>query len=162
MNLHTPKWTPMLGVGVPKRLSNFQSAIVGGQNSSPRKVLYVIEKLLKRRCLKWARITHLDIWNTSYGQKKGWESKWQFDSWPLKVKNQHDFLACRWRARYRWKALDEGYNFGLDYIALGGLHRKLCTSKVTRVLAIGILGLPLGSARTKSHLDVTPVESCKG
>jgi hypothetical protein len=23
MNLHTPKWTPMLGVGVPKGLSNF-------------------------------------------------------------------------------------------------------------------------------------------
>jgi hypothetical protein len=27
MNLHTPKGTPMLGVGVPKGLSNFQSAI---------------------------------------------------------------------------------------------------------------------------------------
>jgi len=23
---------------------------------------YIIEKLLKRRCLKWARMTHLDIW----------------------------------------------------------------------------------------------------
>jgi hypothetical protein len=34
-------------------------------------VLYIIEKLLKRRCLKWARIVHLDIWNTSYDQKKG-------------------------------------------------------------------------------------------
>jgi len=37
-------------------------------------VIYIIEKLLKLRCLKWAYITHLDIWNTSYGQKKGWES----------------------------------------------------------------------------------------
>jgi hypothetical protein len=33
-------------------------------------VLCIIEKLLKRRCLKWAHIAHLDIWNTSYGQKK--------------------------------------------------------------------------------------------
>jgi len=33
-------------------------------------VLYIIGKLLKHRCLKWARIAHLDIWNTSYGQKK--------------------------------------------------------------------------------------------
>jgi len=37
-------------------------------------VLYIIEKILECRCLKWARIAHLDIWNTSYGQKKGWES----------------------------------------------------------------------------------------
>jgi hypothetical protein len=42
-------------------------------------ILYIIKKLLKRRCLKWARIAHLDIWNTSYGQKNGQESNWQFD-----------------------------------------------------------------------------------
>jgi hypothetical protein len=29
MNPHTPKWAPMLGVGVPKGLPNFQSAISG-------------------------------------------------------------------------------------------------------------------------------------
>jgi len=34
-------------------------------------VLYIIGKILERRCLKWACIAHLDIWNTSYGQKKG-------------------------------------------------------------------------------------------
>jgi len=27
-------------------------------------------------------IAHLDIWNTSYGQKKGQESNDQFNSWP--------------------------------------------------------------------------------
>ncbi len=69
-----------------------------GQNPLEWKVLYIIEKLLKRRCLKWACITHLDIWNTSYGQKKGWESNWQFDSQPLKVKNRPDFLVCKWHA----------------------------------------------------------------
>jgi hypothetical protein len=36
-------------------------------------VFYIIEKFLERRYLKWARIAHLDIWNTSYGQKKGQE-----------------------------------------------------------------------------------------
>jgi hypothetical protein len=41
-----------------------------GQISMACGVLYIIEKLLKRRCLKWARIAHLDIWNTSNGQKK--------------------------------------------------------------------------------------------
>jgi hypothetical protein len=31
---------------------------------------------LKRRYLKWACIAHLNIWNTSYGQKKGREPIW--------------------------------------------------------------------------------------
>jgi hypothetical protein len=35
---------------------------------------YIIEIFLRRRCLKWVHIVHSDIWNTSYGQKKGWES----------------------------------------------------------------------------------------
>jgi hypothetical protein len=42
-----------------------------GQNSMSCGVLYIMGKFLERRCLKWARIAHLDIWNTSYGQKKG-------------------------------------------------------------------------------------------
>jgi hypothetical protein len=45
-----------------------------GQISLPWRVLYIIGKLLKCRCLKWARMTHLDICSTSYGQKKGQES----------------------------------------------------------------------------------------
>jgi hypothetical protein len=35
---------------------------------------------------------------------------------------------------------------------------KLCASKVTRVLIVGISGLPFGSHGTKSHLDVALVE----
>ncbi len=46
-----------------------------GQNSMACGALYIMGKLLERRCLKWACIAHLDIWNTSYGQKKGRESK---------------------------------------------------------------------------------------
>jgi hypothetical protein len=68
-----------------------------GQNPMPWRVLYTIGKILKCRCLKWVHITHLDIWNTSYGPKKGRESNWHFDSRPLKVKNWPDFLGCRWR-----------------------------------------------------------------
>jgi hypothetical protein len=40
------------------------------ENPLPWRVLYIIGKLLKRRFLKWACMTHLGIWNTSYGQKK--------------------------------------------------------------------------------------------
>jgi hypothetical protein len=78
--------------------------------------------------------SHLDIWNTIYGQKKGQESNWQFDSQPLKVKNWPDFLACRWHTTHHWKALDEGYNFYLNLIAIKGLHTKLWNPKVVGVL----------------------------
>jgi hypothetical protein len=91
-----------------------------GQTSISCGVLYIIGKLLKRKCLKWARIVHLDIWNTSYDQKKGWESNCQFDSRPQKVGNRPDLLSCRGHATYRWKALDESYNFALDCIVIRG------------------------------------------
>jgi hypothetical protein len=58
-----------------------------GQNSFLERVLYIIGKVLKCRCPKWAHVTHWDIYNTSYGQKKGWESNGQFDSQPRKVGN---------------------------------------------------------------------------
>jgi len=121
-------------------------------------VPYIIGKLLELRCLKWARITHLDIWNTSYGQKKGRESNWQFESWPLKVVNRPNFLACRWCATYYWKDLNECYKFSLDLISIRGLHAKLWRLKIARVLTLAILGLPFGSPKTKSHLDVGHVE----
>jgi hypothetical protein len=125
------------------------------------KVLYIIGKLLKLRCLKWACITHLNIWNTSYDQKKGRESNWQFDSQPLKVRNRQDFVACRKLVRYRWKALDQGYNFAPNLLAIWGLHAKLWATKIAGVPTMRISGLPLGSPRTKSHLDVALVESCR-
>jgi hypothetical protein len=59
------------------------------------------------------------------------------------------FLAYRERVTYRWKALDDDYNFPSNLIASGGLHAKLCTSKVARVLVVGISGFPFGSPREK-------------
>ncbi len=62
---------------------------------------------------------------------------------------------------YCWKALDEVYNFVINLIAIGGLHKKLCAFKVARVPTVAISGLPLGSPGTKSHLDAVPVEKHK-
>jgi hypothetical protein len=61
-----------------------------GQNTSPWSVLYTVGKVLKCRCRKWPRMGHWNIYITSYGQKKGRESNWQFDSRPQKVKNRSD------------------------------------------------------------------------
>jgi hypothetical protein len=89
-----------------------------GQNTSHWGVLGVIEKVLKRKYRKWPRIGHLDICSSSYGQKKGRESNWQFDSRPLKVRNR-PFVDIRFgSAIRRWKDLDEGYNFDLDLVAI--------------------------------------------
>jgi hypothetical protein len=131
------RWTP-----------EFLEGDCKGQNSMAWSVPYIIGKLLERRCLKWARIAHLHIWNTSYGQKNIWESSWQFDSRPLKVKNRPNSLAYKQHATYCWKAFDEGYNFALDFISIGGLLKKLWRPN-------------FGNFRTKSHLDVGPVERCK-
>jgi hypothetical protein len=107
---------------------------------------------LEFRCLKWAHMTHLDIWNTSYGPKKRWESNWQFDSRPLEVKNRPNFLMCRWHVTYYWKSLDKGYNFPSYLISIRGLHAKLWAPKVTRVPTMGILRLPLGSLRGQNAI----------
>jgi len=99
--------------------------------------------------------------NTSYGQKKGRESNWQFDSRPLKVRNRPDFLTCRWCEKYHWEAFNEGYNFVIDLILIRGLHTKLWGPKVAGVSTLVISGLPFGSPKTKSHLDVSLVERHK-
>jgi len=132
-----------------------------GQTSMYYGVIYIIEKFLKRRCLKWARIAHSDIWNTSYGQKKGQESNCQFDSRPQKVGNRPDLLSCRGRVTYRWKSLDESYNFASDYIAIRSLLAKLWRPKVAGVPFGAISRLPFESPEKKSHLDVASVESCR-
>jgi len=96
-----------------------------GQNSMACDVLYFIGKFLERKCLKWARIAHLDIWNISYGQKKSRKPNCQFDSQPKKVGNRPDLLSCRKRVTYPWKALDESYNFASNRTSIQGLLTKL-------------------------------------
>jgi hypothetical protein len=156
MNLHTPKWVPIMGVGVQWILEHLESNF-RGQNTLDWKVPYIIRKLLKLKCLKWVCMTHLGSYNTTYGQKKGWESNWQFDSQPLKVRNHLVFLLCRWRVTYHWKVRDEGYNFALDFISVGGSHTKLWAPKVARIPTLGISRLPIRSPDTKWHLGAGPV-----
>ncbi len=149
VNSHVGNWSP-------ERTRKSSECNSRHLNSLPWKVIYIIGKLLKCRYIKWARIAHLDIWNTSYGQKKGGESNWYFDSWSLKVDNWPDSLACKWRASYRWKALDKGYNFASDFIAFGGLHKKLCALTIAGIPIVAISGLSLGSPGTKKPFGCGP------
>jgi hypothetical protein len=106
-------------------------------------------------------MSHLDICNISYGRKKGQESKWQFDSQPLKVRNRPDSGACRWSATHHWKALDESYNFGLDLVPIQVRGEKLWASNVPGVQTETISGLHFGSPGKKNHLDASAAESYK-
>jgi hypothetical protein len=118
MKLPLPKVGDLESSGTLERLE-FDNR---GQNTSHWCVLGVIGKVLKCRCPKCPRIGHLNICSPSYGQKKGRESNWQFDSRPLKVGNRPLPDIIIGSATWRWKALKESYNFGLDLILirLGG------------------------------------------
>jgi hypothetical protein len=129
-------WSPTLGKveelqssGTPE-CSELNSK---GQNTSPWGVLGFIEKVLKRRYRKWPRIGKSDIWSPSYGQKKGRESNWQFDSRPLKVGNRPVFDVRSGSATWRWKAFFKGYNFGLDLVPIRGRGEEIWRPKVPRL-----------------------------
>ncbi len=98
-------------------------------------------------------MTHLGTLNISYGQKKGQKSNCQF--------NRLDLLACRWQATYRWKVLDEGYNFFSNLTSIGSLNTKLWASKVEGVLIQGISKLPTWESRDKMTFGCHPMAKHK-
>jgi hypothetical protein len=103
---------------------------------------------------KMGSMTHLDIWNTSYGQKKGWEPNWQFDSRPQKGENQPDSFACRWRATYHWKAFDEATTL-LQTSSQSMIYKQSYGVPKSQESQLWQLS---GSPETKCHLDVGLVE----
>ncbi len=152
---HIPKSGNLESSGTPKNLE----LELKGQNTLHWGVLGVIEKVLKCKCLNWPRIGHFDICSPSYGQNKGRESNWQFDSWPLKVGNR-PLPEVRWQcATWRWKALEESYNFGPSLVPIRARGEKLWTPKVSGVPTGTVSGLHLGSPGKKSHLDVASARS---
>jgi len=114
MQLPLPKVEDLESFGTPENSEDD----LRGQISLPCCVLYINGKLLKSRCPKWLRIGHLDICSPSYGQKKSRESNCQFDSRPLKVGNWPLPNIASRSATWRWKALDESYNFGSDLVPI--------------------------------------------
>jgi len=151
---HTPKSENLESSGTPAT-SELDSR---AQNTSPWDVLYTVGKALKCRCRKWPRMSHLDIYNTSYDQKKGRESKWQFDSRPQKVGNRPDPGVCKWSVTHRWRALEKSYKFALDRIPIRGLSWELWMPKVSGVQIRTISRLLFESPENKSHSDAGAAE----
>jgi hypothetical protein len=127
------EWSPTLGKNEDLESSRTPECLEldsKAQKTSHWGVLGVIGKVLKRRYRKWPRIGHLNICSPSYGQKKGRESNWQFDSRPLKVRNRPLPDLQIESAIRRWKDLDEGYKFGSDLVAIRLRSRELWAPKV--------------------------------
>jgi hypothetical protein len=61
MSPHTPKWAPILGVRVQMDSQIFKERLQGSKIIKLKSFFYINGKLLERRCLKWACMTHLDI-----------------------------------------------------------------------------------------------------
>jgi hypothetical protein len=154
---HTPKVGDSESFGTPELLELDSR----GQNTLHWGVLYINGKVLKCRCPKWPRMSHLDICIPSYGQKKGRESNWHFDSRPLKIGNRPLPEVVRWSATGHWKALEERYNFGSDLTLIKGRSQELWVSKVSRVQPGIVSGLLLGSPEKMCHSDVAPAGSCR-
>jgi hypothetical protein len=107
MTLTLPKW----GLGSLSGLLKLQSSIARVKTPCIELFFYIIRKLSKCRCPKWPRMSHLDIYNTSYDKKKGRESNWQFDSRPLKVGNRPNPSVCKCSVTHHWKAFEKDKNF---------------------------------------------------
>jgi hypothetical protein len=116
---------PKVGTWSPPGLLKLQSSIARVKTPRLEFFFNILEKVLKFRYRKWPRMSHSDICSTSYGQKKGWESNWQFDSRPLKVRNRPDPGVCKWSATHRWKDFEEIYKFALHLIPIRGLSWEL-------------------------------------
>jgi hypothetical protein len=129
-------WSPTLGKvaglessGTPECLE-LDSKV---QNISHWGVLGVISKVLKRRYRKWPRIGNSHICSPSYGQKKGRESNWQFDSRPLKVGNRPLFDVSLRSVTQNWKALNESYNIDSGLVPIQIWGEELWPFKVPGV-----------------------------
>jgi hypothetical protein len=102
----------------------------------------------------------LDICSPSYGQKKGRESNWQFDSRPLKVGNRPLPDVCSGSATRRWKATTLVQTSSRSELGARSYGSpKSWESKPGQFR--DNFGTPPWESWEKSHLDVASVRSCR-
>jgi hypothetical protein len=144
----------------PPGLPNVQSSTTRPKTPCIEVFLVSLEKVLKRRCRKWPRISHLDICSPSYGQKKGRESNCQFDSPPLKVGNQPLPNLRIESAIRRWKDLNARYKFGSDLVAIRRRNQDSWAPKVPG-LRPGQFRDNFGTPTRESREKVTLGRGCR-
>jgi hypothetical protein len=123
MNPHTSKGVSTLGIRVQVDFQIFRKRLQGSKLNGLRSSLYHWKDL----GTYMSKMGSHDPFR--YLKHKLWpkeKPKVKLLIWfrTTKVRNHPDFLTCRWRATYHWKALNEGYNFALDFMSIRGLHAK--------------------------------------
>jgi hypothetical protein len=155
-------WSPTLGkVGDLESFGTPECSELDSkrQNTSQWGVLGVVGKVLKRRYRKWPRIGHLDICSPSYGQKKGLESNWQFDSRPLKVgksmPSRHPNRECDTALERSRRGLQLLFRPRRDPTLQSGVMAIQRSGSPAGTKS----GLHFGSPGNLCHLDATSVAS---
>jgi hypothetical protein len=139
---------PRVGTWSPPGLPKIQSSSSGVK--TPRIEVFFIPlerswSLDVQNGLAWA------IW-TFAAQVMGKRRAGTFESRPLKVRNRPLPNVCSGSTTWRWKALDENYNFGSNLVPIQAWGEKLWMPKVPGVQTGTVSGLHLGSPGKKSHL----------
>ncbi len=147
---------PKVGTWSPPRLSKIQSLIAGVK--TPRIEVFFIP--LER---SW----NVDVQNAlheSFGHLKNklWSKEGQgvkLGVWLPTTKSQESTQSrcVQVECDTPWKALEESYNFALDFIPIGGPSQELWAPKVPGVQTRTVSRFLLGSLGTKRHSDVGPV-----
>ncbi len=129
-----------------------------GKNTSHWGVLGVVGKVLKRKYRKCPRIGNLDICSSSYGQKKGRESNWQFDSRPLKVENRWcPIRECNMPLERSQRGVQFWFRPRCDPILQSGVMAVQSSGSPAGTNS----GLHCGSPENLCHLDAPSVASCR-
>jgi hypothetical protein len=134
--------------------SNFK-----GQNSMACGILYIIGKLLECRCLKWARIAHLDIWNTSYGPQKGRESNCQLTPDQTKSRIDSIYLAVEGVQHTIGKLSTRATTLLQTAFQSEVCSQRYGVPKSRESHLVRFRDSHLGVSEKKSHLDVGSVAS---
>jgi len=133
-----------------------------GQNPMARGFFYTIGKLLKCRCLKWARMTHLDNLKHKLWPKEALGVK--LAVWLLTTKSQESLrlpcvkVTCNIPLESSQRVLKLCFR---PYLNQRSTHKVMGPQSHKSPNFGNFGGLPLGSPSTKSHLDVGLVERHK-
>jgi hypothetical protein len=136
---------PWESYGIPKS-SEFDCK---GQNTSHWNVLYLTRKLLKCKCPKWAHMTHLDICNTSCGQKKRLGIK--LTIWLSTTGNQESTrfpcmqVACNTSLERSWRGLQLWFRPRPNQRSAP----KVIAPQSCRTPSLGDFGTPIWESRDK-------------
>jgi hypothetical protein len=92
-------------------------------------------------------------------RRAGSQSNWQFDSRPLKVGNQPLSDLRIESGTWRWKDLDEGYNFGSNLVTIKPGSQELQAFKVPGLQPGQFrdnFGTPFRESREKEPFGCSP------